>query len=253
MKARRLRWHGASRQDALAKRLQLELATWLDGWSVEPALLSLRISHDGVSQASHRHWMRANSRTGSIVLGAEGSALASLGGLLACATQDDALGLGRRIGERALRALLQQFVGGAGNLIAIEATAAPDAEAQDPRFGCCALTLRGTGFEACVLVDNDLFEFWVPPQPSELQALLPRDAVIGNERITLQVVLDLGSAKLEDAQQLQIGDVLVSSTAIDSVFHLALPDARRLVSANLMRKGDQRALQIATSLSGKNP
>ena len=31
MTARRLRWHGASRQAALTKRLQLELATWLEG------------------------------------------------------------------------------------------------------------------------------------------------------------------------------------------------------------------------------
>lgn len=253
MKARRLRWHGASRQEALAKRLQLELATWIEGWSVEPALLSLRISDNGASQPSSWQWMRANARTGSIVLGVDASALGKLGGLLAQATQDDALGLGRRIGIRALRALLTQFVGGAGNLIDIEDTSAPGVEGQDPRFGSCALTLQGTGFEACVLVDNEQFEFWVPPRHSELQALQPRDAVIGNERMTLQVVLDLGKANLEDAQQLQIGDVLVSNAAIDSVFHLALPDARRLVSANLMRKGDQRALQIATSLSRKIP
>jgi len=253
MKARRLRWHGASRQEALAKRLQIELATWLEGWSVEPALLSLRISDNGASPPSNGRWIRANARTGSIVLGVDASALGKLGGLLAQATQDDALGLGRRIGERALRALLTQFVGGAGNLIDIEDTEAPGLEARDPRFGCCELTVEGVGFGASLLVDNELFEFWVPPQQSVLQALRPRDAVIGNERMTLQVVLDLGKANLEDAQQLQVGDVLVSNAAIDSVFHLALPDARRLVSANLMRKGDQRALQIATSLSRNIP
>jgi hypothetical protein len=144
-------------------------------------------------------------------------------------------------------------VGGAGNLIDIEDASAPGVEARDPRFGCCALTLQGAGFEACMLVDNELFEYWAPPKQSVLPALQPRDAVIGNERMTLQVVLDLGKANLEDAQQLQIGDVLVSNAAIDSVFHLALPDARRLVSANLMRKGDHRALQIATTLSRTIP
>jgi len=253
MKARRLRWHGANRQEALARRLQAELASWLDGWSVAPALLSLRISDSGASQPSSWRWMRANAATGSILLGVDASALGRLGGLLAQATQDDAPGLGKRIGERALRALLTQFVGGAGNLIDIEDTIAPGVEVRNPRYGCCALDLHGASFEACMLVDNALFEFWVPPQAPVLPALQPRDIVIGNERITLQVVLDLGKANLEDAQQLQVGDVLVSNAAIDSVFYLALPDARRLVSANLMRKGDQRALQVATPSSRKTP
>jgi hypothetical protein len=247
MKTRRLRWHGPSRQEALANRLRLELGTWQEGWSVDPTLLSLRIADAGIPQPSGWRWTRAISRSGGILLGADAATLASLGGLLAQAASDDPLGLGRRVGERALRALLTQFVGGAANLIEIEDASTPAAEDQDPRFGGCSLVLQGTGFEARLLVDNELFEYWVHPQQSRLPVLLPRDASLGKERVVLDVVLDLGSATLADAQQLQIGDVLVSSTSIDSIFHLALPDSRRLVTANLVRKDGRRALQIDAS------
>lgn len=249
MKARRLRWHGASRQTALANWLRLELGTWLEGWSVDPALLTLRIADTRMSPTSGWKWTRATSRTGSVTFGAHAAVLDGLGGYLAKAAHEDVIGLGRRIGARALRALLTQFMGGAANLIDITDVSAPSADEQDPRFGCCGLVLQGSGFEARLLIDSDLFEYWVPPQRPALPALFSREAALGNERVTLDVVLDLGNAKLADAHQLQIGEVLVSNTSINSVFQLALPDSRRLVSANLVRTGMQRALQIdATSL-----
>lgn len=247
MKVRRLRWHGAGRQLALANWLRLELGAWLDEWSVDPTLLTLRIADVGMSHPSGWRWMRATSKSGSIVLGTHAAALDGVGGLLAKATHDDALGLGRRVGMRALRALLTRFVGGTTNLIGIDDANAPDDESHDSRFGGCWLLLQGAGFEAQLYLDNALFEFWVHPQQFALPTLMPRESALGTERVTLDVVLDLGNARLADTHQLQIGDVLVSSTTIDSFFHLALPDSRRLVAANLVRKDGRRALQVDDS------
>ena len=247
MRARRLRWHGPQRQTALADSLRSELWTWLEGWSVDPALLTLRVSGSGVPDAAAWGWTHATSRAGSVKFGAPEAVLDAFGGYLAGAAHADGLGLGRRIGGRALRALATQFAGGAGNLIEIHEASTPTAEDQEQRFGGCGLVLQGSGFEIRVFVDNDLFEYWVPPQRTILQPLSPRDDALGAECVDLDVVLDLGAAKLADAHQLRVGDVLVSNMSIDSVFHIALPDTRRLVTANLVRTGLRRALQIETT------
>ena len=252
MKARRLRWHGASRQQALFDRLQQELTAWLEEWSVHPALLTLRLNDTHCATASEWRWMRATSKVGSVLFGSHSAAIDGLGGLLANAAHHDALGLGGRVGLRALRALLTRFVGGGAKLTDFEDVSPPTAEEQDPRFGGCGLLLQGEGFEARLIVDNSLFEFWVPPQTTALPALAQRASTLGNERVALDVVLDLGNATLADAHQLQVGDVLISNASIDSVFHLALPDARRLFVANLVRSGGRRALQVDASTLRKN-
>src|SRR5579862_452210 len=120
MKAKRLRWHGAIRQQALVNWLRLELVTWLEGWSVDPTLLSLRLADASMPYPSEWRWTRATSRNGSLVLGADAATLDGLGGILAQAAPNDSLGLGRRVGARALRALLTQCVGGTANLIDIQ-------------------------------------------------------------------------------------------------------------------------------------
>ena len=137
MKAQRLRWHGASRQQALANWLRLELGTWLEGWSVDPALLTLRLADTRSSAPLGWRWLRATSKAGSIQFGAHATVIDALGGLLAKAAHEDAMGLGRRVGMRALRALLTQFVGGTANLIDIQDVDAPSADSQDLRFGSC--------------------------------------------------------------------------------------------------------------------
>jgi hypothetical protein len=244
---RRLRWHGRIRQQALESRLQLELGTWLEGWSVDPALLSLRLVDETLTLPPDWRWTRATSRNGSVMLGAQGTQLDALGGLLAEAAPVDPMNLGRRVGERALRALLTQFAGGAAGVIETEGVDAPTAENLDPRFGCCVFALQGKGFDARFIVDNGLFEHWVPPHRPELPAVAPRETALSREHVLLDVILDFGGATLADAQHLQVGDVLVSSTPIDSLFHLVLPDSRRLIAANLVRRGDRRAVQIDAS------
>jgi hypothetical protein len=147
----------------------------------------------------------------------------------------------------ASRALLTQFAGGAAGVIETEGVDAPTAENLDPRFGCCVFALQGKGFDARFIVDNGLFEHWVPPHRPELPAVAPRETALSREHVLLDVILDFGGATLADAQHLQVGDVLVSSTPIDSLFHLVLPDSRRLIAANLVRRGDRRAVQIDAS------
>jgi hypothetical protein len=253
MRTRRLRWHGAARRQALVECLRQDLAKWIEEWSVESAPFALRLADESQSVSSDWRWMRASAPSGSIVFGAPASSLDRLGGLLARVAPDDAFGLGQRIGMRALRALIGRFLGGESGTSALADDSVPSGEMLDPRFGNCLLAFEGPGFQAGMLVDNDAFESRVRPQPAILSPVVARDAVLGKEPLTLDVVLDLGDATLADAQPLRVGDVLVSNAPIDSLFHLALPDSRRLVAASLVRSHGRRAIQIVSPSPQKNP
>ncbi len=252
MRVRRLRWQNAARRRALFDRLRTELKAWLDDWSVDPDLLSLRLFDEGESLPTDRCWMEATSRNGSILLGAAAGEFDGLGGLLARAARGDPLRLGSRIGHRALRALLTRFAGLAAGPVECGMSDEPSPDRLDPRFGCGLLALSGSGFDARLILDCALFEHWVPsPQPA-LPALVPGEIAVGSESVILNVMLDLGTGQLADTQGLRVGDVLVSNTSINSLFHLVLPDARRVVSAHLLRRDDRRAVQIEASIPRKD-
>lgn len=250
MKVRRLRWQGASRQQALAERLRQELTTWLQGWSVDPALLSLKtVDANTPRPAIGGRWLRATGTTGTLVIGSRAAMFDGFGGLIAKAEHEDTLELGRRIGTRALRALLAQFVGTTPNQLELQETTAPNGEDLDPRFVGCEFLLSGAEFEARLIADNELCEHWLPSKRLPSKPLVAREAALADEPVRLDVILDLGQASLADTHGLQVGDVLVSSTALDSLFQLAHPDTRRLANARLVRRGDQRALHLDSVIS----
>jgi hypothetical protein len=250
MKARRLRWQGASRQQALADRLRGELNAWLEGWSVDPALLTLKTVDAQASRpALGGRWLRASGKVGSLLIGARASMFDGFGGMIAKSAPDDTLGLGRRVGERALRALLAQLAGVAANQLELQEAATPGIEELDPRFVGCEFSLDGPDFEARLIIDSDLCEHWLPSQRPLLKPLIARESALAGEQVRLDVVLDLGQASLADAHGLQVGDVLVSSTAVSSLFQLTSPDSRQLVNARLFRHGAKRAVQIDSVIS----
>ena len=244
--ARRLRWQSARRRQALTSLLQQDLKAWLEGWSVKPQLLSLRLvdaAVDGEPDAEWR-WWQASGKSGSLWFGARASQLDGLGGLLAGAVTRDSLGLGTRIGERALRALLLQLAGGSGNDVTMQVDELPKTMERDPRYGGCNFHLEGQGVEAWLVLDHDICEFRLPTPKPAAMSLAPLAVAVGSERVRLDVILDLGQASLAETQGLQVGDVLVSSTSLDSLFQLAQNDHRPLAGVRLFRREGLRALQV---------
>lgn len=247
MSARRLRWQGERRRQQLLEKLRGELAAWLQQWSVNANVLALSpLDGAEVRSLAGWRWQIASGHGGELRLGAHASGLESFGALLAQATTTDPLALGRRVGERALRALLTQLAGG-GNTITIEAGEAPSGRDQEVRFGGFGLRLHGTGFEAVLWLDCTLCDRWLPPEPAKHPTLSTRDSALGRERVTLDIVLELGEAPLAETNGLQVGDVLVSRTPLDSAFHLTAAGARRVASVRLHRQGSRRALQIESA------
>ena len=247
MHYRRLRWHGRERQEALFSRLQSGLDRWLDAWSVEPACLDLQpVAADACKPAAPIKWLRADAKKCVLYFGAPAMHLEGLGGLLAKASADDILHLGRRVGDRALKALMAQWLDTAVTELGVSEVSAPANDIFKGNFGYVFFTLKGAGFAAHVVFDPDAVDGLVPAKNTMAEPLAARDSVLGKEKIELNVMLDLGAAKLEDTLGLQVGDVLLSGTSIHSVFHLTHPDARHLADVRLVRKGRQRAIQIDT-------
>lgn len=246
MTVRRLRWQSASRQKALMGLLQQDLKAWLDGWSINPQLLSLRRADAAVDDEPDAkwRWWRASGNSGSLWLGAHASQLDGLGAMLAGAALGDSLGLGQRIGERALRALLAQMAGGSGNDVTMQLDELPKATERDLRYGGCHFLLEGQGVEACLVLDHDLCEVRLPTPKAVAMSLAPLASALGTELVRLDVLLDLGQASLAETQGLQVGDVLVSSTPLDSLFQLAQNDHRPLAGARLFRRGGMRVLHV---------
>jgi hypothetical protein len=247
MSVRRLRWQGERRRQQLLDRLRGELAAWLQQWSVNPTALALVVPDaDGFRAGTGWRWIAASGVAGSVRFGAHPATSESLGALLAQASATDSLALGRRVGERALRALLSQLAGG-GPAVDIATCDEPDEIEQEARFGGLGLRLHGTGFDALLWLDCALCEHWLPPMPTKAPALQSRESALGRERVTLDIVLDLGDATLADTRGLQVGDVLVSRAPLDSAFLLTSAGHRRLASVRLHRQGTLRALQIEST------
>lgn len=247
MHHRRLRWHSRRRQEALLTRLDNELNRWLDAWSVEPACLSLQpMAADAYKPATPITWLRFNASNGVMYFGAPASHIEGLGGLLAKASNDDILHLGRRVGDRALKALASQWLDAGVPDLEVEEISAPSKEIFDSRFGAAFFSLKGSGFQAYVVFDSEVVDKLVPITVGNLEPLSARDSQLGNEKIELNVMLDLGAATLADTLGLRIGDVLLSGTSINSTFQLIHPDMRRLADVRLARKGMLRAIQVDT-------
>lgn len=247
MQFRRLRWHSRRRQEALFTRLEQELKRWLDAWSVEPACLDLHVVNaDTYKPVSPLKWLRVNSDKGALYLGAPTEHLEKLGGLLAKAAADDILHLGRRVGDRAMKALLSQWTGTPTVDLDIQDGVPPLNDIFSARLGHAVFAMKGSGFLAYVILDADMTDSLIPGGVLKHEPLAIRDISDINEKIELQVSLDLGETTLADTIGLQVGDVLVSNTSIHAAFHLTHPDARRLADVRLVRKGLQRAVQIDT-------
>jgi hypothetical protein len=173
--------------------------------------------------------------------------LARAGEHLARVRAGERFDLGERLGRRALQGLLGQWLG---------ADASHDVEPPSPedlqvRFGGLRFQLRGENFHADLVVDAALCDRLAPVTSNAQPALVPRAAAQGGESMALQVRLDLGEASLADAHALQVGDVLVSGTRLDSTFELIHPDASVLALGRLRRH--DRRLAFALQSAASNP
>jgi hypothetical protein len=240
----RIRWQGASRQRQLLDRLQAELDLWAAEWSTHAS--SFALAPVAGSPATGR-WLRLAGKRGAVWLAGNEAQLRSFGAAIAAAEADDTLDWSGRIGRRALHALLARLLGvDAASHPLVDAIAPPE-RTLEPRYGMLLLRLTGPGLDACIALDGNACDAWLPPAAPAPLALAAVGDSFADATVVLDVVLPLGSASLADTHGLQVGDVLVSDVPLDTPFDLVHPDQRRIARARLCRRDDQLALVLESA------
>lgn len=246
MRPMRIRWLGPERRRQLLDVLQTQVRCWAEEWSVAPDAFKVELPDDNrIPNGIGWRWQRASGAAGALHLGLPLPMLDALGGLLAQAAVEDRLGLGRRVAERALRSLAARLVG--NDTDALVASEMPSASVREARFGGLCLHLAGKGFHAVLWLDSDVCDALYPPSHRDQGPLHQKAAALGPETMTLDVVVDLGSATVNDTSGLRVGEVLVSRTPLKSPFHLVAADGRRIACGSPCKNGNSLAVQIESA------
>lgn len=246
MRPMRIRWLGPERRRQLLDVLQTQVRCWAEEWSIAPDGFKVELPDDNrIPNGIGWRWQRADSAAGALHLGLPLPILDALGGLLAQTAIEDRLGLGRRVAEHALQSLVARLAG--DGTIVLVASDMPSASAREARFGGLCIHLAGKGFHAVLWLDSGVCDALCPPPHRDQVPLHQKAAALGPETMTLDVVVDLGSATVNDTNGLRVGEVLVSRTPLKSLFHLVAPDGRRIACGSPCKNGDSLAVQIESA------
>lgn len=243
MRPLRIRWLGAERRERLLVALQAQVRLWLEEWSVVPDIFSVDLlESDNVWEVVSWYWSMAANSAATLHLGGPQASVAALGGLLAQAGVGDSLGIGRRVGERALQSLAAHLMNDAA--MKLQPGTAPSAREREKRFGGQGAHLKGPGFHLVLWLDSGLCDQLSPLPQQERGELHERGSVIGSEPVPLDVLIDFGPATVGDTRGLRVDDVLVSRTPLQAPFQLAAPGGKAIANVRLHRAGELRAVSI---------
>lgn len=246
MRPRRIRWLSTDRRHQLLSVLQQHVRKWSEEWSVAPDGFSIELMEsDHVWEITSWCWGAAVCRTGTLYFGAPKASLGALGGLLAQASIGDDLGLGQRVAERSIQALVSRLM--ADPSACLWPGDPPTAKEREKRFGGLSVRLRGVGFNAAIWLDSQVCESLCPTPAQDLGPLQRIESALRTEAITLDVVVDFGPATIAETQGLQVGEVLVSRTPLQGLFKLTAPDGTHVARASLFRAGASRAVRIESA------
>lgn len=246
MRTPKIRWLGPERRRQLLEKLQGQVDLWSDEWSVSPGKFSFELlDSEYIDEASGWHWYVADCPSGTLHFGAPPEMLDLLGGVLAQIADRGSSGFGRRVAERALQSLAARLTGSASTRLL--SGDMPSERERLARFGGLCGKLSGRDVEAILWLDSALCDVISPPQSRVRTPLQRRESSLGSEQISLDVVVDFGSATVADTRGLRIGEVLVSRTPLESQFHLVTPAGKSVGRGNPCRSGGSRALQIQSS------
>lgn len=240
MSTRQLRLQAASQRRELLLALQRQLSSWLQDWSVQPGLLRVQGAARLAEIPSTHRWLLASTANGRLWIAEPDSFSANLGAWLAATTASSVLGLSERVGARARNALLSSVLASPEPSFSV----VPDTVQESGDFGYYCFEVETPDESIYLVMDWSLADrIALPPQQAR-QAVHKRESGLGDAVVRLNVLLDLGGATLAETSGLRVGDVLVSSTPLDSAFQLSHPDSRPIATGRLFTKDSLRAIQL---------
>lgn len=241
MGTERLRWRSERQQVRLLAALCRPLEQWHQEWSTRGQVLVLEPCTAEEIEAIHGEWLAAASAEGSAWLCSPLGAYECLGANLLGVTGPDSLGLASAIGLRASRSLVAACGGKPAGVVAGQA---PSAHVRSTRFGGTCLRLHGEDLSMVLVLDGALVDRWLETTPGVGAALRSREDALASATVGVRVALSLGESRLDAARGLHVGDVLVSSTSLNTPFELLVGDSAALALGSLCQHQQHRALKL---------
>jgi hypothetical protein len=170
-------------------------------------------------------------------------ALQALGAQLLGLDASGSAGLAEAIGRRAFADLARMVATTEATPPRVEVLDARPIAGLAARNGTLQLAWSLGTARADLFADAALCEALLPSVRQPTPALASRNEAIASESITLDAVLDLGTAGLHDVLALRPGEVVKTRLRLDAPLHARLPDGRAAFSGALLAEQGQRALR----------
>ncbi|MDQ3286719.1 MAG: FliM/FliN family flagellar motor C-terminal domain-containing protein [Pseudomonadota bacterium] len=241
-----IRWQGATRVKDLRAIVAAQTLAWLQNWAATPTSLASIVecllpdchsSGEGVDV-----WLSASGAHGTLWWRMAPGGLEEIGRCLVGTGVTEELGIAAGIGLRALKDLSAQWAcaDGAGELRVVSP---PEAAALDPRHGAAGFSwaLGETSVE--LHFDPGLCDSMLP-SALEPAVLTSRAEAIGPAQLTLEAVLDLGMASLQDTLVLRPGEVIRTAVPLNQPVRVQTGSGNSVFFGELVADGDRRALRF---------
>lgn len=241
-----LRWQGRRRSEQLRTLLAGRCGEWRQAWGVATAPtcdLDLPGQEASALARAGETWLEARTTHGSLYLRMAHGAQQALGAHLLGLDASGSAGLAEAIGQRAVADLARTLAATDASPPRVEVLDARPTAGLTTRNGTLQLAWTLGTARADVFAEASLCEALLPATREPTSVLVPRPDAIRSESITLDAVLDLGMAGLQDVLALRPGEVFKTRLRLDAPVQARLPDGRAAFSGALLAEQDQRALR----------
>ena len=234
--ADRFGWIGTTRRAALIKAVERAVTAWSKDWAVGTRVwASVTVEGDGPTSAFR-------SPDGHLALATSRPVASFLTGI---DEGERAGALDVHIVKEALHALDIQLEGGIAPALVEVAIDALSASMTRAELGASRIRLQSGDFFLDMWLDRALADRLAPAAGPRTEVLVPRTSALDGATVSLRTELDLGTIALAHIRHLRPGDVIATSTPLDSYFDVVeFEKGTPLFAASLGAKGTHRAVRI---------
>lgn len=241
-----LRWQGSARIERVRLSFADRSREWLSEWSATRQECCIFTLDQSSTPTMKGVWVRVRSTEGELYLRYDPDMCTVLGHRLAGLPEHGCDAIGEGIGRRALVDLATRL-GSEGEVEVIPADASFSASVLDPRRGIAAYRWVLGTVEVDLYVDASFCDAIDPPVSATRAQLVARDQAVLPGVITLEAVLDLGSAALADTVSLRPGEIIKTKVPIDALVEVRSVSGKAAFVGTLVGAGENRALRCSAT------
>jgi hypothetical protein len=240
------RWQGKARREEMRAVVTSRVQEWLRHWCTKAMQVEVvTFSSERPDAGRNRdRWHQLAGGAGTLSLRGDARVHEQLASLLAGVAASDSVGLAAGIGQRMLQDLASTLAMAEPHDTLSATDRDPAPQAVESRCGAVGWLLSLDAIQIELYLDATLCDALVPPRmPNATQPLTSRRQTIGHSSVTLDAVLDLGTAALADTQFLRPGEVLKTSIPLDALIAVRSESGATVLSGVLTMVDGHRGLR----------